>query len=105
MSTNVQTKEDVLSVLGRNALRIKGFGVKRVGLFGSFARREQDVRSDIDFLVEFDPEEKTFDNFMNLSFLLEELTGRRVELVTTESLSPHIGPHILEEVEDVSLDS
>jgi len=105
MSTSVQTKDDVLSVLGQNAHRIRGLGVKKVGLFGSFVRREQDGTSDIDFLVEFDPEGKTFDNFMNLSFLLEELTGRRVELVTTESLSPHIGPHILEEVEDVSLDS
>jgi predicted nucleotidyltransferase len=36
---------------------------------------------------------------MNLAFFLEELLGRPVDLITTESLSPHIGPHILREVE------
>ena len=40
---------------------------------------------------------------MDLSFFLEELLGRRVELVTLESLSPHIGPHILREVERVPI--
>lgn len=43
----------------------------------------------------------TFDNFMGLAFLLDDLLGRRVELVTPESLSPHIGPHILREVKHV----
>jgi predicted nucleotidyltransferase len=38
-----------------------------------------------------------------LSFFLEELLGRNVELVTTQSLSKFIGPHILKEVQDVSL--
>ncbi|MEL7329393.1 MAG: nucleotidyltransferase, partial [Cyanobacteria bacterium J06559_1] len=44
----------------------------------------------------------TFDNYMNLAFRLEDLFGRDVDLVTVESLSPHIGPHILAEVEYVS---
>lgn len=38
---------------------------------------------------------------MDISFLLEDVLGRKVELVTPESLSPHIGPHILREVERV----
>jgi predicted nucleotidyltransferase len=38
-----------------------------------------------------------------LSFLLEDLLGRRIELVTTESLSPYLRPHVLDEVEDVAL--
>jgi predicted nucleotidyltransferase len=50
-------------------------------------------------LVEFEEGRKTFDNFMQLSFLLEEVLQRHVELVTLESLSPYIGPHILREVE------
>lgn len=45
----------------------------------------------------------TFDNFMEVSFLLEDLLGRKVELVTPESLSPYIGPHILREVESVDI--
>ena len=46
---------------------------------------------------------KTFDNFIQLSFLLEDLFKRRVELVTAESLSPHIGPFIMSEVEYVTV--
>jgi len=49
-------------------------------------------------LVEFAPEKHTFDNFMDVAFLLEEILGRKVELITPEALSPHIGPHILKEV-------
>jgi len=53
--------------------------------------------------VDFSPGKKTFDAFMELSFLLEEILQHRVELVTVESLSPYLGPHILEEVEYASL--
>jgi predicted nucleotidyltransferase len=75
-------------------------GVASIGLFGSFVRGNQTSLSDIDILVEFTPEKHTFDNFMEVSFLLEEIPGRKVEVVTPEGLSPaHIGPHILKEVE------
>jgi predicted nucleotidyltransferase len=57
--------------------------------------------SDIDLLVEFEPGKKTFDNFMNLSFYLEELLGRKVDILTPQSLSKYIGPHILREAEYV----
>ena len=40
---------------------------------------------------------------MDVSFLLEELLGRNVEVVTPEGLSPYIGPHILKEVERVDI--
>jgi len=78
-------------------------GVKRLGLFGSFVRGEQHVTSDVDLLAEFEPGQKSSDHFMQLSFLLEALLGRAVELVTPEALSPHIGPYILKEIEYVSL--
>jgi hypothetical protein len=68
-------------------------------VFGSFVRGQQRPESDIDLLVEFEPERKSFDVFMGLSFFLEDVLQRRVELVTIESLSPYIGPHILKEVE------
>ena len=87
-----------------NREHLARFGVKRFGLFGSFVRSEQNEESDVDILVDFDPNEKTFDNFMNLAFFLEELLGRRVDLVTRESLSPHIGPRILAELEYATID-
>ena len=103
MDTSVQTKEKALSLIVEHQDRIKSLGVKRIGLFGSFAREEQGAESDVDLLVEFDQGKKTFDNFMRLSFFLEDLFRRRVELVTLESLSPYIGPHIMNEVEYVTL--
>ncbi len=101
----VQTKERVLTLIQARRDHIKALGVKRLGLFGSFVRMQQDRNSDIDVLVEFEPSQKTFDNFIHLAFFLEDLFGRRVELVTPEALSPYIGPHILREVEYVALDA
>jgi predicted nucleotidyltransferase len=101
----VQTKERVLTLIHARRDRIKALGVKRLGLFGSFVRMQQDRDSDIDVLVEFEPSQKTYDNFIHLAFFLEELFGRRVELVTPEALSPYIGPHIMQEVEYVALDA
>ena len=95
----VKDKTRVLSLLSENRSRLRALGVTKLGLFGSFVRGEQRPDSDIDLLVEFDPGQKTFDNFMQLGFLLEDLFERRVELVTSESLSLHIRPYVMDEVE------
>ena len=105
MERQISTKDHVLAVIGDIEDKIKAFGVRKLGLFGSFARQEQDPESDIDFLVEFEKGKKTFDNFINLSFLLEDALARRVELVTPESLSPYLSSYILDEVEYVSFSS
>ena len=63
------------------------FGVKKIGLFGSFSRREQTDTSDVDFIVEFEQGEKTFDNFMDLIYFPEELPGREVEILTEEGVN------------------
>ena len=102
MNTSVPTKESVISTIKRNLNRINTLGVRRLGLFGSYVRGEQNIESDIDVLVEFEQDKKTFDNFMQLSFLLEDLLHRRIELVTTESLSPYLRPRIIKEVEYVT---
>ena len=99
----IKTKQDILDVLDQNRSHLRALGVRRIGLFGSFLRGEQRPDSDIDLLVEFDPGQKTFDIFMELSFFLEEVLQHRIELVTVESLSPYIGPHILKEVEYAAL--
>ena len=101
----LHTKQDILSAITSNREVIKGYGVSKIGLFGSFSKGTFTDKSDVDLLVDFIPERKTFDNFMELSFFLEELLGRKVELVTPQSLSKFIGPYILNEVENVSLES
>ncbi|WP_444980588.1 nucleotidyltransferase family protein [Microseira wollei] len=100
----VQTKNQVISLLREHQQELQRFGVERCGLFGSFVR-DTDIHaeSDVDILVVFAPDKKTFDNFMQLSFFLEDIFDRAVDLITIESLSPYIGPHILREVEYVSV--
>jgi hypothetical protein len=98
-------KKEVLTIIRNHQKEIRDLGVRRCGLFGSSVREQNTEQSDIDILVEFEPGQKTFDNFMKLAFFLEDLLGREVDLVTTESLSPHIGPYILKEVEYASIGS
>lgn len=95
----IESKNDVMNFLCANRDRLHALGVMRIGLFGSYVRGEQQAGSDVDLLVEFETGRKSFDAFMELSFWLEAIMQRRVELVTLESLSPYIGPRILKEVE------
>jgi predicted nucleotidyltransferase len=99
----VTTSEDVLEVLQLHEEELRALGVDRYGVFGSFLHGDVGPDSDVDLLVEFEPDQKTFTNFSSLVFMLEELLGRPVEVVTSESLSPYIGPYILSEVEYVSV--
>jgi hypothetical protein len=103
MESPVQSRERVLKLIAEQRPRLCAMGVRRLGLFGSFARGEQGADSDVDLLVEFTPGQKTFDNFMQLAFFLEDLFHRRVELVTPESLSPYLRPYIMDEVEYASV--
>ena len=97
----VETKSELLRRLHDHEPQLRDLGVDRLAVFGSFVREEQDSSSDVDVLMEFQPGMKSFDSFMQVAFLLEDTLGRRVELVTSEALSPYIGPRILSEVEDV----
>jgi len=103
MKAVVKNKQALLSRIASNRAQIQQYGVKRLGIFGSFARKEQNADSDVDILVEFEPGKKTFDNFMSLSLLLEKLFNRPVELVTPEGLSPYFKPYIFKEVEYVEI--
>lgn len=101
MTTSAPTRDQTMQRLRAAEGAIRQLGVRRLALFGSVVRGEARPDSDVDLLVEFAPGQKSFDRFMALSDLLEELLGRPVELVTIEALSPFIGPHILAEAADV----
>ena len=103
MVKKVKTKNAIVRRIQKERERLAFLGVRSIGLFGSFARGDEASLSDVDILVEFIPEKHTFDNFMEVAFLLEKILGRKVELVTPEALSPHIGPHILRELERVPI--
>ena len=103
MQTKVQNKQSLFSLLKANSQKLRSFGVSNLSVFGSFITGKLHADSDVDLLVEFDPQQKTYDNFMELSFFLEDLLGRKVEVVTPQSLSKYIGPHILNQAEYVPL--
>lgn len=98
----VQTREQIFTLLDQHQEKLKNFGVECWGLFGSFLHQSQNSQSDIDLIIEFEKGKKTYDNDIHLAFFLEELLGHSVDLVTPESLSPYIGPHILREVKYAS---
>jgi predicted nucleotidyltransferase len=92
------TREDILRVLREELPSLHDvYGVKRIGLFGSFARGEQNVESDIDLLVQFERPIGFF-KFIALEDHLSEKIGRKVELVTEEALKPIVKPSIMKEV-------
>ena len=101
MTSRPLTRDQAIARLRAAEAEIRALGVRRLALFGSVLRGEARPDSDVDLLVEFDPKLKSFDRFIALAELLERLLGRRVELVTTEALSPFIGPHILADAADV----
>ena len=96
------TRENILKTLQSNKLKLSRFGVRNVGLFGSYLRNEQSKGSDIDLLIDFEPEKENFDNYMAVYDLFEQLfKNEKIEVVTKNGLSPHIGPQILNEVQYV----
>lgn len=72
-------------------------GVKRAALFGSFARGDATEDSDIDLLIEFKGKKKSLFDLVALKIQLEESLGRKVDLVTYNSLHPLLRDRILSE--------
>ncbi len=93
------TKDYIISAIKTNRKKLKRLGIRNVGLFGSYSRDEQSVESDIDILIDFKPEMESFDNYMAVCDIFEQLfKNETVEIVTINGLSPYIGPRILNEV-------
>lgn len=92
------SRQDILVSL-KNLKRevAKEYSVKKLGVFGSVARNEQTVKSDIDLLVEFS-KPVGFVTFMRLENFLTERLGEHVDLVTPDSLKPVIRQDVLSEV-------
>jgi uncharacterized protein len=74
------------------------FGVKRIGIFGSFARGDQKRGSDVDVLVEFSPGQATLHNLVTLADYLEALFCKKVDLVTVGGIDNYIRSHVENEV-------
>ncbi len=76
------------------------YHVKRIGIFGSFARGEQSRGSDVDLLVEFNSPVSFFE-FIRLENLLSRSLGKKVDLVSKRGIKPAVKKGILKEVQYV----
>ena len=103
MNQIVKTKKELIDQILANQMKIQSFGVKKIGIFGSFVRDEAEEDSDVDFFIEFKPEYKTLGNFVGLANYLRTILGRKAEIVTPQSLNKFIGKYIVKEVEYVPI--
>ena len=94
------TCDEILRRLAENRAELKRLGARRLGLFGSFARDEARADSDVDLLVDLD--RHGFDRYMDLKFFLEDLLGRRVDLVLSDRIKPALRERILRGVIDAA---
>lgn len=99
----VKSKSELIILLKSNASLIKSYGVEAISLFGSFRHDKANMDSDVDLLVDFYPEKKSYKNLFLLYDFLQNLTGRKVEIITRQGLSKYLGPYILNDCEHVAL--
>ncbi|MFW6046959.1 MAG: nucleotidyltransferase family protein [Candidatus Woesearchaeota archaeon] len=86
---------DIITFFKNNKSEIKKYGVKKIGLFGSYAKSQENENSDIDVLVKFSEGNKTFDNYMDLKFYLEDKFDKKVDLVIDENIKDELKNEIL----------
>ena len=87
--------QEIIEFLQRKRSVLNRFGVKKIALFGSYVSGKATNNSDIDFLVEFKEGEKTFDNYMDLKFYLEDKLNKDVDLVIKDALKEELKDDIL----------
>jgi predicted nucleotidyltransferase len=98
MNKNIKS-DKILNFLKENRNYLSNrFGIKNIGIFGSFIRNSQNNKSDIDLLVEFNEGQKTFDNYMDLKYYLEDIFIRQIDLCLKNSLRKELKKNILKEV-------
>ena len=96
----VLNKHFIKQTLADNRDTLRKFGVKQIGLFGSYVNGTARAASDIDLLVEL--EQSTFHDYMGLVLFLEDLFEKKVDLVAVKSVKSGLQPYIEKQVEYVA---
>lgn len=95
----IKNQSDIIKFLANNKEDLaQRFGVTSIGLFGSYARSEERVDSDIDIAVELHPDHKSLRNFFGLRRYLEQELGRPVDLGIESALKPQVKNEIAKEI-------
>jgi len=95
------TRDQVAERLGAHAQELRSLGVRSLDLFGSVARGDARPESDVDLLVEF-KEVPGFVGYVRLRNRLEQILGRRVDLVMVSGLHPHLRDRVFREARHVA---
>ena len=96
--TYTSIRDHVLRTLEQELpLLTETYGIAEIGIFGSVSRGEDTPDSDIDMLVSFVPGRETCDAYLNLADHLEELFGRKVDLIFSDWIHPRMRPSILKD--------
>ena len=94
-------RTEVLDILRTHKpMLAERFGVTELALFGSFARDEATDGSDVDILVRYDGP-ATSRSYFGVQFYIEDLLGRRVDLVTHKALRSEFRPYVEREAVNV----
>ncbi|MCU0632709.1 MAG: DUF86 domain-containing protein [Methanolinea sp.] len=97
-------EEVILALNAKFAVIRRLYGVKKIGLFGSVARGEERPESDVDIEVEFDAGMDSYENYIGLSLYLDDLLGKRVDLVMSRVLASYLRPELGAEFAALSRD-
>ncbi len=95
--------QTITSAIRKHKVELRAFGLRRVGIFGSVASGSATTKSDIDLLLDFDSDKKTYRNFFRGTELLESFLQCPIDAVTPQGLSPHIKPYIEREITYVQI--
>jgi len=80
-----KTREDILTILREQLPYLSSqYGVRQIGIFGSFSRDQQHTESDVDIVVEFDKPIGL--KFVDFADHLEQLLGRQADILTPDGI-------------------
>lgn len=92
-------RDEILNAIKKHLPEIMAYGIEKIGIFGSITRADTVSPNDIDILISFAPGKKTFDNYMDAKFLLQDiLKSECIDLVIEESLKSRIKPYIYKDL-------
>lgn len=99
----IKNAQSTLQTIGEHKAELHSLGVVRVGVFGSVARGKASANSDVDVMVDFVPNKKTYRNFFGTATLLESILQSPVDVITPASVSPYLKPYIEKDIQYVQI--
>ncbi len=86
---NEEIKKKIISILIKH-------GIKKILVFGSYARNEATTKSDLDLIVDF-PEGTSLLDHIGIEIELAEALNMKIDLLSRNGISPYIKDHVLKE--------